>query len=137
MTLLLMATALTNIGCDSVESRIKENQAMFNTWPPEVQNDVRAGVVKLGHDKSMVQVALGKPQRVESSTTTAGVSESWFYTASYFTSERYYVDPHNTRGPRSTSGVFTHEYVDVEHPYDKLKIEFEAGKVKAIHRVNR
>lgn len=79
-TLLIIGSLLTLIaGCSSVDSRIDEDQAAFNSWPVDVQKKVRAGEVEIGFTREMTRMALGKPQRIITLTTDSGVSEAWVY----------------------------------------------------------
>ena len=66
-------------GCASPDSRVKRNEAAFNSWPAEVQQKVRAGQVAVGFTGDMVRVALGEPDRVATRTTAQGVAEVWVY----------------------------------------------------------
>jgi hypothetical protein len=70
---------LLTVGCASVESRVKDHQSAFNAWPAEVQDKVRAGKVEMGFTPEMVEVALGKPDRLSSRTTDRGNAEVWIY----------------------------------------------------------
>jgi hypothetical protein len=65
--------------CATPESRVQKNQAVFNTWPADVQQKVRAGKIELGFTPAMVRVALGEPARVTTRTTGEGVAEGWIY----------------------------------------------------------
>jgi len=65
--------------CSTVDSRVKGDQAAFNSWPVDVQNKVRAGKVDMGFGMEMVRVALGEPDRVVSRTTSRGAAEVWIY----------------------------------------------------------
>ena len=66
-------------GCATVESRVKDHEAAFNSWPADVQEKVRAKKVEVGFTREMVEVALGKPDRLASRTTERGQSEVWIY----------------------------------------------------------
>ncbi len=132
---------LALVGCATPESRIKEKPEVFAGFPPEIQANVRAGKIDIGYDKDMVYIALGKPQREYTRTTAQGTSDVWSYTATYTTTSRQLVD-----GPfrvRDSQGIYhsvsDSVWVDVQqqHEYEKLRVEFENGKVKAIENVQR
>jgi hypothetical protein len=73
----LLAAALTLSACSTPASRVSRNQAVFDSWPAEVREQVRAGRVALGFTAEQVRVALGEPDRVFIRTTGAGESEVW------------------------------------------------------------
>lgn len=70
---------LVGSGCASVDSRVSDHQAAFDTWPADVQEKVRAGKVEMGFSPEMVEVALGKPDRTSSRTTAGGQADVWIY----------------------------------------------------------
>ena len=128
-------------GCATPETRIKEKPEVFNGFPPEVQAKVRTGQVDIGYTKDMVYIALGKPDREYTRTTSDGPYEVWSYTDRYSTTERQritgdfrIVDPQG--GFRTTHDTVWAD-VDVPHEYEKLRIEFKNEAVSAIERVNR
>ena len=66
-------------GCSTVDSRIAEHRGEFQSWPPDVQQKVRAGAVALGFTPDMVRMALGAPGRVRTRTTERGEEDVWIY----------------------------------------------------------
>jgi len=79
------------VGCATPESRIKENPELFAGFPPDVQENVRAGIIKVGYDKNMVYIALGNPDRTSMRETADGAVEVWIFTDTYTTTERKYI----------------------------------------------
>src|SRR5215212_572553 len=75
----LAAGALFLAGCSTVDSRIAKNRAVFNTWPPAVQDRVVLGQIDIGFTVDQVRVALGEPDRVFTRTTGDGTSQVWSY----------------------------------------------------------
>src|ERR1039458_2460052 len=51
--------AVAFAGCSTVDSRIAKDQPAFDSWPPAVQQKVRAKQVDLGFTPAQVLVALG------------------------------------------------------------------------------
>lgn len=78
-SLIAVGTLLSVTACSSVDSRVKDHQGAFATWPADVQEKVRAGKVEMGFTREMVEVALGKPDRQASRTTDRGAAEVWIY----------------------------------------------------------
>lgn len=66
-------------GCASIDSRISNDQATFNSWPGDVQKKIRAGQVEIGFTREMTRMALGDPQRIITLTTDSDVTETWVY----------------------------------------------------------
>ena len=87
---LLVVTTLLAAGCSTVDSRIAKNRAVFNTWPPAVQDKVVQGQIDIGFTPDQVRVAVGEPDRVWTRTTADGTSQVWSY---------------RDRGPRFGFGV--------------------------------
>ena len=135
-TVLLLAAS----GCATPESRIKKNQALFDSFPAEVQEKVKAGQIDIGFTADMVAIALGKPGRVYQRKTTEGETEVWSYEAYTITTNRQRVDADvRVRDSNGYRTVRDWVWVDVEQRnyYDKLRIEFSGGKVIAIEQVTK
>ncbi len=70
-------------GCASTpESRIRSERELFESFPPEVQDNVRVGLVEPGYTSDMARLALGEPDRIVTRTSGAGAEEVWIYTKS-------------------------------------------------------
>jgi hypothetical protein len=59
--------------------RIASHQAAFLTWPPEVQANVRNGIVAAGYTQEQVWVAYGEPNAKTISGTPGNTYEVWQY----------------------------------------------------------
>ena len=71
-------TAAIAIGCaSSPDTRITEDQALFDTWPIDVQAKVRAGEIDLGMTEDQVRMALGKPDETASALDANGETVTW------------------------------------------------------------
>jgi len=77
--LFLALAALALAGCSTVDSRIAKDQPAFDSWPPAVQQKVRAKQVDLGFTPAQVYTALGEPDRKYTRTTVQGTTEVWAY----------------------------------------------------------
>ena len=75
---LLLVAVLT--ACSTPQSRIDSNRAVFDKFPAEVQEKVRAGRVDVGFTVEMVRIALGEPARQMTRKTDKGEVEVWIYT---------------------------------------------------------
>ncbi len=60
-----------------IEARIQEMPEVFAEYPEDIQKTIRWGYVKKGYSKTMAYMALGKPNRVETSKNGARVT--WIY----------------------------------------------------------
>jgi hypothetical protein len=75
----LLLAALAMAGCSTVDSRMAKAQPQFDSWPPAVQQKVRAQQVDIGFTPEQVFVALGEPDRKYTRTTAQGMAEVWAY----------------------------------------------------------
>lgn len=66
-------------GCNSPESRIKDNPQLFAQLTPEQQNLIKQGKVAVGFTPDMVRLALGEPDSVRVRTDAKGSREIWHY----------------------------------------------------------
>jgi outer membrane protein assembly factor BamE (lipoprotein component of BamABCDE complex) len=66
---------LLAVGCSTPSSRIKKNQELFDSYPPDVQTAIRSGEIRKGFDQNQVYMALGHATKKEA----AGTSETWLY----------------------------------------------------------
>ena len=75
----LLAAALVLVACNTIDSRIGRQQALFDSYPPNVQQNIRNGVIEADYTPEMVVMALGKPDRKAEMQTQDGVAEVWTY----------------------------------------------------------
>ena len=130
--LLLSVCAVLSLfvaGCASVESRVKDHQSAFNAWPADVQEKVRAGKVEMGFTPEMVEVALGKPDRLSSRTTNSGQAEVWIYLdkGPQF-SIGFGVGSFGSSGGAAAGVTVGDDFRDDEN----MRVIFEGGRVTAI-----
>ena len=135
---LLLALLVTS--CATPQSRIKRQQEVFDTFPPDVQETIRAGAVDIGFDTNMVFIALGRPDREYQRRTAAGETTIWSYTEHFTRTQRQLVDGRfRVRDSRSghIHSIRDSVWVDVPtfYEFDRLRIEFDDdGLVSAIER---
>lgn len=79
LPLIILVLAAVLAGCSSPGSRVAANRAEFNTWPPEVQDNVLAGRIDVGYSTAQVRMALGAPDRIMTRKDNDGTSETWIY----------------------------------------------------------
>lgn len=129
--LLGLSVSLLVLGCSTVDSRVKANESAFNSWPPAVQEKVRAGQVDVGFTPEMVRVALGDPERTMTHTTASGQAEVWIYGDK---SPKFSIGL-GMGSVRGHTGVGTGVTVgDTWRDDEALRVIFEGGKVTAIER---
>jgi hypothetical protein len=135
-TVLCLVSAVLLAACSTTpEQRIAKNTALFDTYPPQVRQKIRAGQVEIGYTPDMVRLALGEPSRVFSRQTETGAAELWIY---------------HDKGPRFSFGVGVGSYgrhsgtsVGVStssggyDPEEKMRVEFRDGRVSAVEYVKR
>lgn len=128
-------------GCSTPARRIERNRALFDSFPYEVQEKVREGVVDLGYTPEMVAMAAGRPDRVYVRRTGEGVTEIWAYTALCMTpyrpswTDRYFLYHGADGEPRYASYGRWPGGAPPHAEYETLRIEFTDGTVAAIETV--
>jgi len=129
--LLSSLALLLAAGCSTPADRIAKNQAAFDQFPPDVQNNIRHGQVAMGYTYTMVELALGKPDHMFTSTTPQGTTETWVYISN---------KPHISVGVGTSSyggGSSTAVGVGVSNdsygPDERMRVIFANGVVVAVH----
>ena len=143
--IILLLTACSLAGCFSAQQvrnrRIINNQVAFNTFSPEVQEEVRQGNIDIGFTEQMVGIAWGSPSRIFNRTTKAGVTILWEYTRT----ETFY-HPHSMGLPfyvvdRFGKGRTVYHDVWLDHEngveYTTARVEFSEGLVTAVERLRQ
>ena len=73
----LGVAALWLSACQTIDSRIAASQALFDGYPPDVQEKIRAGDIAVGFTPEMVEMAWGEPYRKDQVTGEDFVAEVW------------------------------------------------------------
>ena len=128
--------ALAAAGCSTIESRIEDNRAYFDTLPAADQAQIRIGKIDLGFTPESVRMALGEPRSKTVRRTAAGDSEIWIYTdiSQSYERQRADIDGLSFTGPgggRITGGsAWITVRQDRETP--SALVEFRNGRAVAI-----
>lgn len=72
----LMLALVALVACGGPKARIKDNQSLFDTYPPDVQAMIKSGQIGQGFDQTQVYMALGAPEKKEMREG----QEIWLYT---------------------------------------------------------
>ena len=139
---LVLLCALALAGCATPETRIRQNAALFASFPPEVQAKVREGHIALGFSQPAVRMALGDPDRIyHRIISTNTPNEVWAYTSYDYRSDPQFVTVLSPVSDPRLFGSFSPNIVlmDVQQrtEYEALRVEFEGDKVKAIEALKR
>ncbi|HXA14625.1 MAG TPA: hypothetical protein VNW23_05815 [Opitutaceae bacterium] len=140
-TLCFAVLLLTLAGCNTIDSRISEKQAVFDRLDPQVQAKIRQGIVEVGYIEDMVYIALGRPDARHQKVTAKGDETTWIYKTYY---EQYegiahvgyrrivFFDP----GTRVYHVYYepVSEPVYSEREEDNIRVTFVNGKVTAIEQ---
>ena len=125
--------------CASPSGRINKNVEVFAEFPRDIQEKVRKGKIEVGFTEDMVFIARGKPDREYVRRTDAGSTKVWSYV-----DYTYWIDRQRVAGDfqiRSPTGGYqtTRDSVQVdvrqEREFEKVRIEFQDGRVVAIENV--
>lgn len=122
-------------GCSSPDSRIRKNQAAFDSLPAETQSKIRSGKVEVGFTQAMVLMALGEPDRRYLRTSEKGQTEVWAYRDK---GPAFSIGLGIGGGGGNTAvggGIGVSTAGDREE--DKIRVLFEAGKVSATETSSR
>lgn len=130
-------------GCATVQERrdrrIAENQELFDSFPEEIQTQVRQGSVEVGFTRDMVRLAWGEPDHVFTRITEERRATIWGYTRIQYypywdrmTVPFYFIDA-NGRRRMSYHSVWIN--AETQEEYTVARVEFVDGKVAAIERL--
>lgn len=135
------ALAVAAVGCATPESRIKKYRAAFDSFPPDMQANVRAGRIDIGYPKEAVLIALGEPDRRYMRRTLDGEVEVWAYVGVKTTYDRQRADAetriYDEKGRRRTASSWI--WIDTEHrtEYDRIRVEFRDNRVISFETLDR
>ncbi len=130
----LLAAGLMFSACASPERRIAQNPELFESFPPEVQETVRQGIIQIGYDRDMVRIALGEPDRISTRRREGEELEIWTYTGVYHTTETYRVRDFGRFSTMDQNIVVDRTR---RHAYERMRVEFKNGEVIAVEQVER
>ena len=135
---MLLSAGLLLVACATPEARIRQNQALFDSFPLEAQELIREGEIDIGFTEEMVEMARGVPDRKYTRRTVSGTVSIWGYTDHYTATRREMVSG-RFRVRDSRTGQIHHVNdsvwveVPVYHEFDRFRVEFGAdGRVQAI-----
>lgn len=138
----LSCLALALVGCSSVENRIEEKAAIFNSLPAETQTRIKQGLVDVGFTTDMVYMAMGKADRVIERATEAGTETVWIYNT-------YYQEYQGSQFAGYQRSVYFDRRINAWRVYyepvradvyrdrteEMARVVFKDGKVNAIEQV--
>lgn len=127
----LMIPLVFLAGCASTPGeRVAQNQAAFAQFPPDVQQNVRAGRIDIGYTEPMVLIALGEPARRFTRVDQGGSTDVWVYRRNAPRFSFGFGIGSYGRHSATSVGVSTETggYRDDE----ALRVEFQQGRVTRI-----
>ena len=127
---LILAAAMA--ACQSPQSRIRKNQAVFDASPPEAQRAIREGRVEVGFTPEQVTMALGKPDRVYTQKTAASTQEVWAYGGGGGSSVGFGLGMSSMGGGGFGSSIGVSS--DVADAKERVRVVFENGRVARVER---
>ncbi|HTT56683.1 MAG TPA: hypothetical protein VMF63_06225 [Opitutaceae bacterium] len=142
LPILLAAGLAALAGCSTVNSRIREKQAVFDTLPPATRAEIRRGQVGVGFTPDMVYMAIGKPDETRERVDPAGRESVWKYNTYYDRYEGSYRAGYRRWvrfDPRRNAYIIYDEPIDasVYQPVREtyIRVTFRDGKVTAIDQM--
>lgn len=139
-----LTAAVLLAGCNTLERRIEQNAATFNSLDATAQEKLRKGIVELGYTSTMVYIALGAPDEKRDNLTKDGRSTDWIYNTyrhdyagTAHVGYRRFVsfDPATKRRVVWIEPVYADVYRDRVEP--RIRISFKDDRVSAIEQVKR
>lgn len=118
--------------CASPESRIHDQQAAFDSYPPAVQQKIRAGQADIGFTPEQVRMALGEPDHKYTRSSAEGNTEVWGYRDSgpMFS----FGVGGGSFGSHSGVGGGVGVATGGDAPEDKVRVVFANGVVQSIEK---
>ena len=125
-------------GCATPASRIRRDPELFASFPREAQENIRRGQIDIGYSQPMVEMALGRPNRILDRVVQGARFEVWVYgevryAAGYgpVPASHWYRD---SRGLLRRGHDWT--LLDLGQPveFEALRVEFSEDKVSAVER---
>lgn len=77
--LVVLFLLLTLAACSGLNSRIKKDQALYDSWPVQTQERLKQGDVRIGDTQEMVRIALGDPDETTVRITEKNKYLVWAY----------------------------------------------------------
>jgi hypothetical protein len=136
LVFLTIISFLSLSACSTINSRIKEKKADFNSYPPEVQAQIQNGQIDQGFTEDMVYIAKGKPDERSTKVHKGKVIEIWKYTlpsSPQPTSSAWSNDSMSSPYGYPTFGPGPAQPSPVYYNSSYLTIEFKDGKVIRLH----
>jgi len=135
LQLLLVGAAFLLGACSTVQNRIQEKSAVYNSLDPATRAKLAHGDIEIGYTTDMVYIALGRPDVTRERISTEGRTEQWIYRSYY---DDYaggaYVHYHRWYG-YNPYGRFYRMYWEpvyldnAQYAEDNIRITFRDGKV--------
>ncbi|HVU34398.1 MAG TPA: hypothetical protein VHE61_13265 [Opitutaceae bacterium] len=133
---LLLCGVLLLGACSTVDSRINQKSAVFNSLDPNTQATIKNGDIALGYTPDMVYMALGQPDLKRNRITSGGETETWIYRSYY---DGYdgpmFVGYHRWFAPYGGFYRFYWEPAPIDYrgvPQDDIRVTFKNGRVVMI-----
>lgn len=138
--ILSLTLALICTGCiETIDSRIADKQALFQTYSPKVQARIHKAHVKIGDTKDIVWFCFGEPTRRRIRETKTGKIETWSYTinainelGSPYRPAVYYDRTPSGRTVRRQEYIYDPIYYTSE--IETLRLEFTNGLLSEIEQ---
>jgi len=128
-------------GCSTVNSRIDEKSALFNTFDSQTQERLKRSAVKVGDTQDMVYIAFGRPDGIKETTTEKGQSLTWIYNSYRTDYEGTHFAGYRRQGyfdqrARAWRVYYEPVHVDMysESTEEYMRVIFHDGKVVAIEQ---
>lgn len=129
--------ALLFAACSTPASRIKRDHERFASWPPSVQEKVRAGDAAVGFTEEQARMALGAPTRRFSRETGGSKQDIWVYGDASARPGLGVSIGGGTFGGSTGYGGGVGIGTSSDGPGERARLVFEKGVVVAVEKLER
>jgi len=121
-----VAAVLLLAGCSTpstIAARKQERLAVFNALPPDQQQKIEKGEIKVGMPEEAVYIAWGPPDQILQNETAQGLTKVWVYMGQWMEETRYWTSSRASHGGTyPQSDYFPRTYASAE-------LVFQDGKL--------
>lgn len=142
LSLLLFFTLVSCMTTQQLrDRRIAENQAVFNSFAPDIQEKVRSGRIDIGFTEDMVRLAWGNPSQTYARTTETGQAIVWTYSRTLTQTQTDRMSVPVRVYDRSGRSHIQYQNVwinrDTQQEYAVARVEFTNGVVSSVERLDQ
>jgi hypothetical protein len=130
----LASLLLCGCATSTIQSRKQERRAVFASLPPEFQQAVDQGELKVGMTPDAVYIAWGKPAQVFTGQSTEGPTTTWIFTGVQVVQYSYWAYTQNYAPYYATTPTIQYGYGPRQ--YLRAEVVFVEGRLKSWRKLD-